>query len=80
MAVPKRRTSKSKKNKRRSHHGATRLALFPCPRCAQLVPPHTTCPNCGTYKGREVIDVLAKLDKKDRKLKQKELEKQEQEK
>jgi len=36
--------------------------------------PHRACLNCGTYKGREVIDVLKKLDKKERKAKEKELE------
>lgn len=31
------------------------------------------CANCGYYAGRQVVDVLAKLDKKQRKLKEKEL-------
>lgn len=77
MAVPKKRTTSSKRNMRRSHHGTARVQLSDCPRCSNFVPPHTACPNCGTYKGREVIDVLKKLDKKERKAKEKELAKKE---
>jgi len=79
MAVPKKRTTKSKRNMRRSHHGLKRLQLSICPKCSKSVPSHVTCPNCGTYKGREVIDVLKRLDKKERKAKEKELERQEEE-
>lgn len=35
--------------------------------------PHTVCANCGWYKGRQVIDVLARLDKKEKKKKEKEM-------
>lgn len=42
--------------------------------------PHHFCPFCGTYKGREVIDVMAKLTKKERKKKEKEMAKKEEEK
>ena len=51
--------------------------LGKCSKCSQAVLPHTMCENCGMYKGREVVDVLAKLEKRDRKLKKKELEEQE---
>jgi large subunit ribosomal protein L32 len=36
--------------------------------------PHTVCQNCGTYKGREMVDVMKKLTKKERKQKEKEIE------
>jgi len=36
--------------------------------------PHTVCENCGTYRDRMVIDVLAKLGKKEKKKKEKTLQ------
>ncbi|MCR4284315.1 MAG: 50S ribosomal protein L32 [Parcubacteria group bacterium] len=39
--------------------------------------PHRVCKNCGSYKGKEVIDVLARLTKKEKKHKEKELQSQE---
>lgn len=41
--------------------------------------PHHVCSNCGFYKGREVVDVLARLEKKERKQKARELAGQEKE-
>ncbi|MBN1163107.1 MAG: 50S ribosomal protein L32 [Candidatus Krumholzibacteriota bacterium] len=55
MAVPKKRTSKSKKNKRRTHWKAAQPALSSCPHCHQPKQPHRVCPHCGHYAGREVI-------------------------
>ena len=40
-----------------------------CAKNAELKPCPTVCLNCGEYKGRQVIDVLAKLNKKEKKLK-----------
>ena len=55
MAVPKRKTSKSRKRMRRSHHALTPPNLVKCPRCRQPKLPHRVCKNCGYYKKRQVI-------------------------
>lgn len=47
--------------------------LSVCAKCGKKLLPHTVCPACGFYKGKEVINVLAKLDKKERKAREKEM-------
>lgn len=63
MAVPKRRLSHSKTRTRRSHHGRTAMKFAVCSNCKSPIPGHTACPNCGMYKGRQVVDVAKKLRK-----------------
>ncbi len=48
-----------------------------CPKCGKPALPHVVCKNCGTYKGVQVIDVLAKLTKKEKKQREKEMKAQE---
>lgn len=48
-------------------------SLVSCLKCGKPVLPHTVCQNCGFYKGVEVIDVLKKLTKKERKQKEREI-------
>jgi large subunit ribosomal protein L32 len=56
VAVPKRRTSPSNRNKRRANHDkVTAPNLVPCPNCGEMSIPHRICPSCGHYKGREVV-------------------------
>jgi large subunit ribosomal protein L32 len=57
MAVPKKKTSKARKNARRAHWKLKPLALTPCPQCHRLKPQHRVCPNCGYYGGRVVVAV-----------------------
>lgn len=57
MAVPKRRTSKSKRNKRRANWKLTAPNLATCTKCAEYVMPHHACKACGTYDERVVLDV-----------------------
>lgn len=71
--------TKSKKGRVRSHHALSSTTLGYCSHCRAAVKPHTLCQNCGYYKGRQVIDVLSRLDKKERKKKEKELHEHEKE-
>ncbi len=73
------RHTKGKRNRVRSHHALVATRFSVCTHCNQSVLPHQICKNCGYYKGRKVIDVLAKLDKKERKRKEKELHEHENE-
>lgn len=73
MGVPKQRHTKSRRNKRRMHIFAKEPGLTKCPKCGKPVLPHRVCQNCGNYKGEQVLDVLKKLTKKERKKKEKEM-------
>jgi large subunit ribosomal protein L32 len=55
MAVPKRRTSLTRRKKRRSHRALTAPSLAVCDHCGQPKLAHRACPNCGYYRGRQVI-------------------------
>lgn len=58
MAVPKRKTSKARKNKRRSNvWKISAPALVKCPACGEFKLPHRVCLNCGKYNNREVFAV-----------------------
>ena len=60
MAVPKRKTSKARRDKRRSNVLKLQTPNFSrCPQCGELKVPHRVCGNCGYYKGVEVIKVEA---------------------
>ena len=54
MAVPKRKTSKSRRDKRRAQHALEAPRVNTCPTCGQPKRPHRVCPTCKTYRGREI--------------------------
>lgn len=56
MPVPKGKTSKSRRDKRRTHQKIAAPNLAVCPQCGEARLPHHACPGCGTYRGREVIN------------------------
>ena len=57
MAVPKKRTSKQRKRKRRTHYKAQPVVTQPCPRCGDPTVYHRVCKGCGYYRRKQVIEV-----------------------
>mgnify|MGYP000078863664 CR=1 FL=1 len=54
MAVPKKKTSKSRKGMRRSHHQAKVPKVIIC-ECGAEKLPHRVCPSCGNYKDKQML-------------------------
>lgn len=76
MPVPKQRHTKSRRDRRRANLRLSPPKFIACPQCGKLKLPHAVCPYCGYYNGREVIDVLKELGKKERKKRAKEIKRQ----
>ncbi len=58
--LPKRKLSKGRRDRRRSHLALRSANLTECPNCHNLRRPHHVCPHCGTYEGEEVIEIEEK--------------------
>lgn len=58
--LPKRKLSKGRRDRRRSHLALRAQNLTECPNCHNLRRPHHVCPNCGYYQGDEVVEVEKK--------------------
>ncbi|MBO5800006.1 MAG: 50S ribosomal protein L32 [Paludibacteraceae bacterium] len=56
MAHPKRRQSKSRSAKRRTHYKAVTPTLAVCSNCGALHVYHTVCGECGFYRGKVAIE------------------------
>jgi large subunit ribosomal protein L32 len=57
MAVPKKRTSSTRRDKRRTHDKAEMPAISKCSHCGEPVRPHRVCGKCGYYDGKSVKPV-----------------------
>jgi large subunit ribosomal protein L32 len=58
MPNPKHKHSRARRDKRRTQKlRVTPPGMSVCPQCHELKLPHYTCLNCGTYKGKAVIQV-----------------------
>ena len=59
MGVPKRKRSRSRQNSRMANRRVATPTLIECPNanCDALIKPHTACPRCGYYQGREVLEI-----------------------
>lgn len=57
MAQPKKKTSRVRRDNRRSHHALKPVNVVACPQCNEPKRPHYACTKCGYYNGKEVISV-----------------------
>ncbi len=55
MVEPKKKKSRSRRDKRRANWKLTVPGLVECPQCHKPKLPHRVCPECGYYDGREVV-------------------------
>jgi len=55
--LPKQKTSRGRRDRRRAHHALKEKNLVQCSNCGEKRLPHRVCPNCGHYKSREVLNL-----------------------
>ncbi|MEI8349741.1 MAG: 50S ribosomal protein L32 [Candidatus Omnitrophota bacterium] len=65
MALPKRKHSKSRSRKHRTHQKLAVPLLVVCKQCRKLKPAHMVCPFCGYYAGKEIIKIELKEKRKE---------------
>ncbi len=53
---PKRKHSKGRRDRRRSHHALSGPVLVACSNCGEMHLHHTVCPHCGYYDGKEIVE------------------------
>ncbi len=57
VAVPKKKTSQARRDKRRSSTWKLKTPnLVKCPNCGALIKPHQVCPECGMYDGKTIVE------------------------
>ncbi len=55
--LPKRKISKSRRNRRRAHDALTLKHLVVCANCGEYHIAHRVCLKCGSYRGEEILEV-----------------------
>jgi large subunit ribosomal protein L32 len=67
MGLPSKRRTKQSKRERASHFALVETNLTTCSHCKRRILPHHICPNCGYYRGREVVKMKSKAEKRAKK-------------
>ncbi|MCX7838713.1 MAG: 50S ribosomal protein L32 [Anaerolineae bacterium] len=62
--LPKRKLSKGRRDRRRSHLALASPNLAVCPNCHKMYVPHRVCPHCGHYAGEQIFVVKEKKARK----------------
>lgn len=76
MPVPKRKRSKSRRDKRFANKGIKVQAFGLCDNCKEVVQAHSACQGCGFYRGRKILTTKSERSTRrgeERKLRQEKL-------
>lgn len=57
MAVPKKKTSSGRRDRRRANWKLTAPGITECPQCGEMKLSHRICKHCGYYNKKQVVDV-----------------------
>lgn len=57
MAVPKRRTSKARRDKRKANWKLFAPGIVECSQCGETKLSHRICKKCGYYDKKQVVEV-----------------------
>ncbi len=57
MPNPKRRHSRARRDRRRTHDSLDVMSASTCPNCGTSKLPHRVCPSCGFYRGKQSVRV-----------------------
>ncbi len=60
MPNPTHRHCKSRRDKRRANWKLSAPDISLCPKCQEPILSHRTCPSCGSYRGKKIIEVVEK--------------------
>ncbi len=74
MAEPKKRHTSARSGNRRSHIAKKTKSLSVCSKCKEVTSSHQVCPNCGFYKGKDILHLEEKAKAKDERRKEREKE------
>jgi len=55
MPNPKRRHSRARRDRRRTHDALDVMSASTCPNCGTSKMPHRVCPSCGFYRGKQTV-------------------------
>jgi large subunit ribosomal protein L32 len=55
--LPKRKISKTRRNKRRAHDALSLKHLVECKSCGEYHVAHRVCGKCGAYNGEVVVEI-----------------------
>jgi large subunit ribosomal protein L32 len=67
---PKKRHSRQRQGKRRHAIRLSVLKAVICKNCGKSVKGHSVCKHCGFYKGKEIVNVNAKKERREKKAKE----------